>query len=714
VHISIKALNEKTMKLKNSIIFFLCLFYVTGSVKSQGFLLASDASIGTIERNRYYNFSLNGEYFPSQRFSILYNLDYQMRASGEQSVHVWAGLPLMFFALIDPTLAVVAFIPDGMSYHIPLNRRLDVAPYANGLGFDYVWNNRLGYSDLQYATSFGLKFSRWTNSNWLFQGFFETKKNYSIANDMWTEWSFEGGLGVAYNFGGEVDINLPNDRHLMSNFLSPSSSQGFLLAADASVGKIGRDNYYNLSLNSEYFTHRRFSILHSLDYQVKSNGEESVHLWASLPLAVFSIIEPTWGIMGLIPDGISYHIPISSRFDIAPYANVLGVDYVWNDNQSYLDLQYAMSYGLKVSFWASDYWLLQGFFESKKNYSFEYLDWNDWGFEGGIGVACNINGAVDINLPEPRTRVPRIRDTPKPIETPFVNSSMQECNTKLDNIITYQAELEAGNLETAKNVKKELEVLSYLSCYSDLNREQKNRIEYLERTAKKVIKDNEKPEITKNYSEIGGLRWDNFNSIETKDRDGNELTLATDITKWKELCDNDEPAYCYYNFNQTNSKMGLLYNNAAVKNIAPAGKRVAKVGDFEKLLESLKLSNSKFPLCSIIAPYSCTYCTKCSEYDYNKQTDFNYKPYGWLSVSKSGKVKWSENGEDMYYWTLDEEKTQAKLSGLGLAQFKSYSSIKNINLSEINNIGTKPKNLNLKEFEYVEKYYGTFIRFVKE
>jgi hypothetical protein len=320
---------------------------------------------------------------------------------------------------------------------------------------------------------------------------------------------------------------------------------------------------------------------------------------------------------------------------------------------------------------------------------------------------------VDIDFPEPRIREPRIKVEKIPIESKVENSSMQECITKLDNLKTYQAELEAGNLEVAKKVKKEIESLRYLTCFFDMKREQQNRIIYLDETAIKVIKDNEKPEITKNYSEIGGLRWDNFNATETKDRDGHELTLATDITKWKELCDNDEPAYCYYNFNQTNSKMGLLYNNAAVKNIAPAGKRVAKVGDFEKLLESLKLSNSKFPLCSIIVPYSCTYCTKCSENDYNKQTDFNYKPYGWLSVSKSGKVKWSENGEDMYYWTY-EEKAQAKLSGLGLAQFKSYSSIKNIILSEINNIGTKPKNLNSEDFEYVEKYYGTFIRFVKE
>jgi uncharacterized protein (TIGR02145 family) len=708
-------------RIKNCILLFLCLFILVGNARSQfGFLLAADAAYGTVNGNSYYNFSLNGETFAFQdidnyvnfnnRFSLLHSIDYQTKSNGDQSVHIWASVPLLaLFLAKDPTWGMLGLIPDGFSYHFPITPNLDFAPYANGLGFDYVWNNKLGYSDIEYATSFGLKVSRWTSSNWIFQGFLETKKNYSLSNAQWNNWSFEGGLGIAYNFNDNVDVGLLYDRPKMSNFLSPESSQGFLLGTDASVGLIDGERYNNFSLNSEYFTGNRFSILHSLDYQTKSNGEKSVHIWGSFPFLLLSIIEPTWGVLGLVPDGVSYHIPVSSNLDISPYANVLGFDYVWNENQKYLDIQYATSFGLKTSYWTNFNLLVQAFFETKKNYSFENAGWNKWGFEGGLGLAYNI-GRVDIDFPEPRIREPRIKVEKIPIESKVENSSMQECITKLDNLKTYQAELEAGNLETAKKVKKELELLSYLSCYSEMNTEQQNRIEYLDKIAKKVIKDNKNLENEKKYSEIGGLRWDNFNSTETEDKDGNELTFAGNIEKWIALCDSNEAAYCYYNFDKNNSKLGLIYNYAAVRVIAPEGKRVPTKNDFDTLLMSL--GNS---LCSIIVTTSCSSCSKCTELDYNKQLDYNYKPFGWLSVSKSGMVKWVENTMDMYYWTLESEKLNTStLSGLGLAQFKAASSIKTIKLSEINDIGAKPKNIKLKDFQYVEKYYGTFIRFVKE
>ncbi len=289
----------------------------------------------------------------------------------------------------------------------------------------------------------------------------------------------------------------------------------------------------------------------------------------------------------------------------------------------------------------------------------------------------------------------------------------EECIVKFEKITQLQPELENGNIEVAKKVRKEIELLSYLSCYSDFNNEQKKRIELLDRKAKVIISEREKTNIRKNYSEVGGLKWDNFNSSEIKDKDGQELSFATDITKWKELSDKDEPAYCYFNFDMNNSNMGLVYNHAAVRVLSHSGKRVPSMNDFETLLDSLKVLKNSSTLCSIIFPSSCSFC-KCLEFDYDRQIDFNYKPYGWLSVTKSGKEKWKENGEDMYYWTLDKEKSQSTLSGLGLAQFKQMASIRTVILSEINNSGNKPSKIKKEDFEYNEKYFGTFIRFVRE
>jgi hypothetical protein len=53
------------------------------------------------------------------------------------------------------------------------------------------------------------------------------------------------------------------------------------------------------------------------------------------------------------------------------------------------------------------------------------------------------------------------------------------------------------------------------------------------------------------------------------------------------------------------------------------------------------------------------------------------------------------------------------LSGLGIAQFKMPSSIVTVKLEEINNTGTKSSKIDLKDFEYTEKYFGTYVRFIK-
>jgi uncharacterized protein (TIGR02145 family) len=179
------------------------------------------------------------------------------------------------------------------------------------------------------------------------------------------------------------------------------------------------------------------------------------------------------------------------------------------------------------------------------------------------------------------------------------------------------------------------------------------------------------------------------------------------------LCDKDQAAYCYYKFDSDNENMGFIYNYAAVRVLAPEGYRVPSKVDYEVLLEELKRTKQTNTLCSIIPASSCAICYSCSANDYNTQLNFNLKPSGWLSVSKSKKDKWKDNGEDMYLWTMETEQNNSLLSGLGFAQLKSPSTIKTVDLNEINNVGAKGNNIKNKEdFEFIEKYYGTFIRFV--
>jgi hypothetical protein len=135
--------------------------------------------------------------------------------------------------------------------------------------------------------------------------------------------------------------------------------------------------------------------------------------------------------------------------------------------------------------------------------------------------------------------------------------------------------------------------------------------------------------------------------------------------------------------------------------------------DFDIFLQDLKNSKPSSTLCAIVDKDACSKCFNCKIDDYDKAVNFKLVPYGWLSVTKSNKEKWKENTEDIYFWTLESTRNNSMLSGLGIAQFKIPSSIVTVKLEEINNTGTKSPKIDLEDFEYIEKYFGTYVRFIK-
>lgn len=151
----------------------------------------------------------------------MYNLEYQRRTDNYNHIHAsvgtLAGPPLILIGLLSGIASsndasstgslfglgylgalvglLITILPDGVSYHIPYGFNGDIAPYANVLGIDYIWNKNLGYSQWKYACSFGVKGTYWHHSNWMMQGFLETRK---VAS---TGWGFGAGIGVAYSLG---------------------------------------------------------------------------------------------------------------------------------------------------------------------------------------------------------------------------------------------------------------------------------------------------------------------------------------------------------------------------------------------------------------------------------------------------------------------------------------------------------------------------------
>jgi len=90
-------------------------------------------------------------------------------------------------------------------------------------------------------------------------------------------------------------------------------------------------------------------------------------------------------ILGLLimaaPDGVSYNIPLAYRWDLSPYVNVLGFDWVqYNEVDGLSHLYYSASAGLRCTYWVTDRFFTKAFVETRKAGT---LDWN---FGGGLAI----------------------------------------------------------------------------------------------------------------------------------------------------------------------------------------------------------------------------------------------------------------------------------------------------------------------------------------
>jgi hypothetical protein len=202
--------------------FLLISFVSKAQLTQKNGYIGIKTSYGFVDTSFYTNYGLTGEFILKNRFGLVYNLEYQKRTDNFKHIHAsvgsLAGPPLILIGLIsglanstnDGTSSgsvfglgylgtliglLITVLPDGVSYHIPFGYNGDIAPYANVLGIDYIWNKNVGYSQWKYSCSFGVKGTYWHQSNWMLQGFLETRK---VAS---TGWAFGAGLGAAYSIG---------------------------------------------------------------------------------------------------------------------------------------------------------------------------------------------------------------------------------------------------------------------------------------------------------------------------------------------------------------------------------------------------------------------------------------------------------------------------------------------------------------------------------
>jgi hypothetical protein len=175
------------------------------------------SSYGIVDKTNYYSIGATGEYLFKSRIGLVYNLDFIKRKDDIWNIHSSVGSlggPIVFAAgvVVSTKASLLGFnntglgkaglvagiaiflLPDGVTYHFPIQYNWDIAPYANVLGLDYVRNTADHSGKLKWSTSFGVKTTYWTMSNFSLNCFIETRKVASYG------WNFGAGFGIGYSF----------------------------------------------------------------------------------------------------------------------------------------------------------------------------------------------------------------------------------------------------------------------------------------------------------------------------------------------------------------------------------------------------------------------------------------------------------------------------------------------------------------------------------
>jgi len=180
--------------------------------------------------------------------------------------------------------------------------------------------------------------------------------------------------------------------------------------AKSSFGQIDSANYQLYGVSAEWLIHRNIGLNYNLEFIHRNDKIWQLHSSAGSivgpPLILFGLISAAGNgnddgdfslgglgaLLGVIllvaPDGVSGHIPVGYHWDISPYANVLGVDYMKNNNTDLHYLRYAMSYGVKTTYWNSNGFTLNVFTETRK------VAGMGWGFGGGFGMGYAFGGTT--------------------------------------------------------------------------------------------------------------------------------------------------------------------------------------------------------------------------------------------------------------------------------------------------------------------------------
>lgn len=184
----------------------------------------------------------------------------------------------------------------------------------------------------------------------------------------------------------------------MQSALGQLTDRSLHLYGRYSAGNVQSTFYSAYSFNAEFFVHRNIGLNYNFDWLERKDDLRQIHasmgilggpiLLASGFSNVFDGDSTSSGVFGILgglvllalPDGVSFHYSPSYNWDISPYANVLGLDFIKNRNSGETFIKYACSFGLKSTYLLAERFTITAFFETRQAAKF------GWGYGGGLGL----------------------------------------------------------------------------------------------------------------------------------------------------------------------------------------------------------------------------------------------------------------------------------------------------------------------------------------
>ena len=163
------------------------------------------------------------------------------------------------------------------------------------------------------------------------------------------------------------------------------------------MGGVQNTSYTIGSLNGEILL-KKFGLNYNFDYQMRKDSINQFHtsmgilgapvlfgIGLSNAVDSDSTSSGAFGILGgllllVLPDGMSYHYSPAYKWDISPYANILGLDFIKDKKSDEFFLKYACSFGVKSTYTLNDLLTFTAFAETRQAARF------GWGFGGGLGI----------------------------------------------------------------------------------------------------------------------------------------------------------------------------------------------------------------------------------------------------------------------------------------------------------------------------------------